>query len=209
MAEDMVREIRRQGSRVFVVLSSGEGFLLPRALYRLRPFSVGQSIDVAQYLAELKPEARQLAQERAAFLLGQRDYSLKGMHRKLLDAGFPEDIVDSVCESLERHGYISDERFAGQLLERERRRSGPRRIVQKMMEKGLDGDLARETVASLDADEELESAIIQARKYLRGKEPDQDTRRRAFAYLARRGYGTGIASRALQALSLEEDDAGE
>ena len=87
-------------------------------------------------------------------LLALRDHSRQELRQKLIAKDFPPAEVDEVLEHLVGKGYVDDPRYARRLaayLGRERM-LGPRRIVQKLLQKGLSPDLVDESVAAGEAD---------------------------------------------------------
>lgn len=209
MADDRIIAMKRQRSRWLIELASGESFHLPAALLRAFPLKVGQPFDREKYAQITAKASDKLALERAAWLLGQRDYSAKILCGKLIDAGFSDQNAQSACAFLEDKGFLSDERYALQLLEREKTRSGARRIAQKLRQKGIDEDLMREVLDSLPEEDELSAALTQARKYLRNKRFEPlEARQKTIAMLARRGFSYSLAEKAASiVLEGEEDQA--
>lgn len=204
MADDCILEMKKQRSRWQLTLASGERLYLPAALLRAYPLEQGQPFDPQAYESLTAKVAYKLALERAAWLLGQRDYSSQMLCSKLIAAGFAEGHAQRVCAYLEEQGFLDDRRYAAQLLQREKKRSGARKIAQRMRQQGLDEDLAAEMLERLSDEEQIEAALQQARKYLRNRPVvPLDTKRKTIAMLARRGYGYSVAERAA-ALALSE-----
>jgi regulatory protein len=87
-------------------------------------------------------------------LLALRDHSRQELRQKLIAKDFTPAEVDEVVERLAGKGYLDDARYARRLaayLGRERM-LGPRRIVQKLLQKGLSSDLVDEAVAAGEGD---------------------------------------------------------
>jgi regulatory protein len=86
--------------------------------------------------------------------LALRDHSRQELRQKIIAKDFPPAEVDEVLEHLAGKGYLDDARYARRLaayLGRERM-MGPRRIVQKLLQKGLSPDLVEEAVAAGEGD---------------------------------------------------------
>ncbi|MES9857963.1 MAG: regulatory protein RecX [Sedimenticola sp.] len=75
-------------------------------------------------------------------LLVLREHSRAQLHRKLLAKGAEIELLDGVLDSLEKRGYLSDERFTEQYIDlRKRRGFGPARIRLELRERGVDSAL--------------------------------------------------------------------
>jgi regulatory protein len=87
-------------------------------------------------------------------LLALRDHSRQELRQKIIAKDFLPTEVDEVLEHLAGKGYLDDARYARRLaayLGRERL-LGPRRIVQKLIQKGLSPDLVDEAVTTGEGD---------------------------------------------------------
>jgi regulatory protein len=78
-------------------------------------------------------------------LLGDRDYSLEGLRRKLLGKGVGAPEAEGILRRLESLGLLDDERYARRLASycTNEKLWGPRRVLQKLLEKGIPAELAR------------------------------------------------------------------
>jgi regulatory protein len=104
-----------------------------------------------------------------------------------------------VIETLLDQGYLGDERFAARFTEDRRKLDGwgSERIEERLIELGIDRELAAEAVAQ-PAGNELEAAIVVLAH--RFPQPPQDVRdrNRALGVLVRRGYELELAHDALR-----------
>lgn len=208
MADDSILALKKQRGRWLVELASGESFHLPSALLRAYPLDVGQPFDRERYAILTARAGDKLALERAARLLEQRDYSARTLRGKLIDAGFSPQSADRACAYLQDRGFLDDRRYALQLMAREKKRSGSRKIGQKLREKGLNEELARQVLGELSEEDELAAATAQAEKYLKNKRLEPlEARRKTIAMLARRGFSYSLAEKAASAaLSGKEEE---
>lgn len=102
----------------------------------------------------------------AVRLLARREHSRAELQRKLAERGIPEELVDTVLDSLAARRLQSDERYAESLLaSRIGRGQGPVRIRRELVERGVDA-------AQIDA--ALEAAVADWPRLAR------ETRRRRF-----------------------------
>ncbi|HNX13251.1 MAG TPA: RecX family transcriptional regulator [Oscillospiraceae bacterium] len=123
---------------------------------------------------------------RAYYYLGLRDYSKRGLAKKL---GEDEEIAQAVVDGLESDGYLDDAAYAA-------RRAGQLITVKKLSEQtaiytlvseGIDPETARNAVADLDSDpKERISALLEGR--YRMKLQKEDGPKKAAQALARLGF---------------------
>jgi regulatory protein len=132
---------------------------------------------------------------RALDLLSARPYTVRQLRRKLIQKEVPAAEADAVVQRLIGAGLLDDARYA---LAYARSKlvgqgSSVRRIGQDLARKGVSSEVARDAIAAVIVDEEVDTrAVIQrvARKKLAsmGDLEPIVLRRRLFAFLARRGY---------------------
>ncbi|MCF7847180.1 MAG: recombination regulator RecX [Candidatus Gracilibacteria bacterium] len=137
--------------------------------------------------------------ETALRFLSRREYSVAGLREKLVTK-FPEDLeeVEAVLKALQQKGWLSDERFTELLIREKAEIShwGPRKILMKLREKGIDPALAEEQLAKLYSEEDQQKAALilaeEKRKKLRAqKTPAGKEREKLFSFLAQRGFEIG------------------
>ena len=143
---------------------------------------------------------------RAIDLLSYRDHSKRELVDKLArssDRGVAEEAV----AHLEESGLVDDRRFAAAYAQEVCRTKswGPRRIRFELQSRGISPEIAVQTVEELEIDEEAAIREIVLRKY--SLPFDQKTKKRAFDYLYRLGYGSGEIAAVLRELGcLQENE---
>lgn len=140
-----------------------------------------------------KPQKKiQTAYEKACWLLDQRDYTSKGMFDKLCEK-YPREEAEKAVKRCVDLGAINDKRYGEVLCRRYAEKYGKKRIISQLMSKGINADLAKELVAFFfeEADEEESAAKVYKIlcDYLRRKQLTDQTKKKAFAYMMRKGYG--------------------
>jgi regulatory protein len=168
----------------------------PEVLGELR-LAEGDEIDDAQRGAVEDMLARVRARLFVVRSLAVRMQSVAETERKLAARDVPPDVAQEAIERVAGYGYIDDASLAGQLARGMQARGyGRRRAEQKLRTRGLSGSLAE---AALDQAYGGLDEIALAREAL-GRRPvaDDADRRRAIAFLARRGFSPGTAWKAVQ-----------
>ena len=157
----------------------------------------GDVIDDKRRVAVEDALARARARLFVVRSLAVRMQSRVELARKLAARDVPPDVADEAIERAAGYGYVDDAALAGQLARGMQARGyGRRRAEQKLRSRGLSGALAQAALAeTYDGDDE---AVI-AREALgrRAVASDAD-RKRAIAYLARRGFSARAAWKAVQ-----------
>ena len=132
--------------------------------------------------------------------LSARSQSQVEIERKLAAKGASVAVIESAIERAAGYGYVDDASLAGQLARGMLSRGyGRRRAEQKLRERGLPVEIASGALGEAygERDElELARAALGRRSIT-----DDADRRRAVAFLARRGFSAGTAWRAVREAS--------
>ena len=129
---------------------------------------------------------------------------------RLQEKGFETLVIERVLDELVEAGVLDDARCAESLVNAWCR-SGPmaaRELERRLLERGIDACLASSISTAACSDEELEDALVLARKRLGrlGTLPRNVAARRLFEDLARRGYEEDTARRTLDVLGLSPEE---
>lgn len=152
-------------------------------------------------LPPLAPEAHEVASA-ALRLLRHRPRSEHELRERLLAKGHPAEAVDEALDRVRVWGLVDDADFADEWVRGRRRRRGRSRgaLERELRDKGVaEAHIAR-AVGQIDESDDRRQAAELVRGRL-GRRPAtavsgqaaQGERRRLIAFLARRGYPTGLA----------------
>ena len=129
--------------------------------------------------------------------LAARAQSVGEIERKLARRGVAPDVADAVIEEALRLGYLDDGELAGQLARGFRaRRYGRRRAATAMRRRLLDAESIDAALAAAYDDADEAQLALEALG-TRALDADAD-RRRAVAFLLRRGFSPDAAWRAVR-----------
>jgi regulatory protein len=146
--------------------------------------------------------AYQKALHTALRILTRRDHSVAELARKLVQRGFEKDVIEAVLIECRRLSYLDDDRFAGGLVRRLKRKGwGPLRIRNEFHRHGLKGEKSDQLLReAFDAGEELRVACAVAKKKLAAsRTPDpRKCRERVYRFLSARGFSNAVIHEALQ-----------
>jgi len=126
-------------------------------------------------------------------LLARRDYPRATLEARLVAGGADRSEVAHLLDDLERHGYLSDARFAQMLVAQKADRFGKRAIAHALHARRVDPDAAREALAAVNVDDEAARAkAVWARRF-GVKAGDERERARQIRFLLARGYRLQVA----------------
>ena len=159
--------------------------------------AAGDEIDAARRAEVETALARVRARLFVIRSLSAKAQSTAEIEKKLAARDVPADIVLEAIERVMGYGYLDDAALAGQLARGMRSRGyGRRRAEQKLRERGLHGPTAAAALADAYAEQDEAELALEAL----GRRPvtDDAERRRALAFLARRGFSAGAAWAAIR-----------
>lgn len=141
--------------------------------------------ETAAGLLALAAEAYQ-AEKRGLALLARAEQSAAMLRLKLEAKDFSRQAARIAAERLVGEGLLSDRRFAEAYARSRlaRRAEGPASLLASLRNKGVDGEIAKEAIASvLGPDERLSAIAKAAEKELRRSDGDRDAARRRLRFL--------------------------
>lgn len=158
---------------------------------------------------DLGPEADPESVGRKILLdqLTGRARSRADLAKKLAGRNVPDEIATRLLDRFEEVGLVDDAAFARDwVAQRQEGRGLARRaLAQELRRKGIDDEIAREALETVDAEDEVEAARLLVQRKLRSVRglDDQVAIRRLVGMLARKGYSSGVSFKVVR----EELDA--
>jgi len=207
---------KRSRGRINVQLDGEFAFGLDQEVALESGLKVGDLLEAEEIDRLVEEDGKRGARARALRFLQPRERSRAEVDHRLQRYGYVPSVITAAVEYLERLGYLDDQRFA-QTFIREKSAGGwgPRRLREELYRKGVDPGLTEEVlVECLDegADARYAHLVVQVRRRF-GPEYQRDptrARRRAGAFLARRGHDWAAIARVLAgAFAAEADGGGE
>jgi regulatory protein len=136
---------------------------------------------------------------RALAYLSRREHSRAELSRKLQPFVEEGDSLDTLLDSLEQEGWLSDSRFTESLVHRRASRLGANRIVGELKRQGVGSTLIEETAAQVRETELPRARAVWQKKY--GQLPETPAERAKQArFLVSRGFSQTIVSKILKGL---------
>ena len=196
-----IEEISRSRSRVYI--DDEFAFVLYKGELRLYHVAVGEEICQKDYDDILNQVLPKRAKLRAMNLLKNREYTVKQLHDKLKDGGYPEKVIETALSYVAGYHYTDDLRYAtGYIFDKECSRSR-RRIEQDLRERGIDRDTLEKAWQGWEEQGGSQDEMQMILKLLEKRHFDPDTadmkeKQRTYAFLMRKGFSGEQIGRALR-----------
>jgi SOS response regulatory protein OraA/RecX len=143
---------------------------------------------------------------RALGYLSRREHSRAELSRKLMPHAGEADSLETLLDTLEQEGWLSNARFVESVVHRRGGRLGASRIVNELKRHAVGDALIQETGAELSKTDLARAREVWERKY--GEPPGSPAERAKQArFLAARGFSSGTIMKVLK--GNDEDWAGE
>ncbi len=203
-----LEELSKSRSRVF--LDDEFAFVLYKGELRLYHVAAGGEMSQRDYDVIMGQVLPRRAKLRAMNLLKNRAYTVKQLHDKLAEGGYPENVIEAALAYVADYHYTDDLRYAaGYIADKESTRSR-RRIEQDLLGRGIDRETLKrawqewERRGGVQDEQQMIQRLLEKRHY------DPDTadgkeRQRTYAFLMRRGFSGEQVNRALRT---DTEDAG-
>lgn len=127
--------------------------------------------------------------DQALSLLSHREHGTNELVNKLKLKGHTEEDIASAIEQLQDMNYLNDERFA-EIFVRSRisKPLGASRILQELIQKGINSTLAKEAINSAEADWFELAKTLKTRKFGEKVATDFKEKGKQSRYLQYRGF---------------------
>ena len=145
--------------------------------------------------------------QRALEYLGKREYSYAELDQKLktyLEEGEDFDVITEILEDFKTRGWLSDARFAEQIVHARSHKFGSAKIANELREKGVSQELI-ETAIEQVKQNELDNAKDIWRKKFNAIPASRDEWARQARFLQSRGFGFDVIKKVLNS-KLEDDN---
>lgn len=134
-----------------------------------------------------EPSLRQQALD----LLARREYSAHELQQRLAAAGHDADAIAELVTDFAARGWLSDERFAGQVVRARSQRFGRRRIEQELRSKGVQEATIEQALQDSPVDDAALARSLWQKKFAQPPATAQEKARQV-RYLVNRGFALGL-----------------
>ena len=143
------------------------------------------------------------ARERILELLEFSDKTEFELRTRLNREGYPEEAVNRALTAIQRYGYINDESYGRQYAQARASGKSRRQIMNGLLQKGIDRELAEKILNDQPVDEERQIRRLLEQKGYLGRKLERKEQERAVAMLARRGYSFDAVRRIMDCFEPE------
>ena len=165
-------------------------------------------IDDSDFKEIKKENDARVAFDMAVSYLEKYNVSQKGIKDYLKKKNFDQQTINSTIEKLQEYGLVDDEKFAKNYFESLSTSKGKRAIANKLREKGISSEIIDELLENVEEDDELEKAIVLAKKFVKNRQNDTKCVQKCLAHLIYKGYDYNVAQQATKiALKNREVDS--
>ncbi len=143
------------------------------------------------------------ARLRAMNLLMKHSFTEHKLREKLVEGGYPDDIVDDAIDYVVGYGYVDDRAYARDYIVSHSRDKSIRRLTYDLLSKGISKDIIdevlRDTEGTIDeVDEEAQIRRLLEKRRFVASSADPETIRKTCVYLTGRGYSADVIRRVLR-----------
>lgn len=141
-----------------------------------------------------RPSLRDLALR----ALSRREYSRQELQRKLRQTAEPDEMeqLEELLDEFVQRGWISDSRYAEQIVFARRNKFGSLRVAQELRQQGVSDSSIEEALQPL-RDNELETARAVWQKKFGSPPADMKERAKQVRFLQSRGFSSEVIRRVL------------
>ncbi len=200
MKVTQIEEVSRSRARVYI--DEEFAFVLYRGELRSFHIRAGEEMDEEEYRSIMEEVLPKRAKLRAMNLLKTREYTVRQLHDKLKDGGYPERIIEQALDYVESFHYTDDLRYATGFIRNHEGDRSRRRIEQDLMRRGIDRAVLEQAWAAWEEEGGVqeESAMIRALLEKKGfdrETADQRQKQRMYGFLMRKGFQAEQVRRAV------------
>lgn len=186
-------------------LSNGEDVLIDNDVCAEKCLKAGDALSETELCDLVFQSQYTRAKSRAVWYLDRKDRTSNELYKKLVEGGFDKRASAKVIARLTEVGLIDDRRFAENYRDRLLRDNVSKRAaLQKLLQKGVPYDLAKEVLSDSEVDEVQQITELIDRKY-RTKLTADGGVQKVYAALIRKGFSYSAAKEALKNYTEIED----
>ncbi len=195
-----IEEISKSRARVYI--DEEFAFVLYRGELRSFHIRAGEEVDEEAYRSIMDEVLPKRAKLRAMNLLQSREYTVRQLHDKLKEGGYPEDIIGQALDYVESFHYTDDLRYATGFIRSHEGDRSRRRIEQDLLRRGIDRAVLEQAWAAWEEEGGVQEEGAMIRALLEKKGFDRETadlkqRQKMYGFLMRKGFQAEQVRRAV------------
>ena len=134
------------------------------------------------------------------WLLSRRAYTVKELRDKLVKKETKPEVIEQTLERLKERKFVNDADFAAMYVRSRQTQKGPIALRRELFRKGVAEEVVGESLSALDEDTQTETAaeLLVKNAWRFNKDDPRKNYAKAYAFLARRGFGSDVVKRAIE-----------
>ena len=179
---------KSKGTRYNIYVDDEYWYNLDLEIVMQNHLKISMEVD-EEFLEDVMMQAeRRKARERAYYLLGYRDHSMKELYDKLIKSARPEIAMD-IIHMVQEQGLLDDEEYASKLARYYMlsKKWGAKKAYYEMLKKGIDKEIIHIAIDECDVDYVEQIKAIIEKKYYDCFD-DYKSKQKLIAGLMRLGY---------------------
>lgn len=196
----IIEKIALKSSRnpnIFVVEISGEKYILHSEI--IVKYGITTNGEISQEkLTEVVFESDvMIATNLAMNYVSSKLITTKQLKDYLRGKGYKSNVTIKVIDKFNEYGVLNDENFATSYVGIKQHSLSKRAIEQKLMQKGVDKDIAKSCLEEFD---DLEVAIKTAEKFMKNKDCTEENITKLLRHLSYKGFDYETINKVLSKL---------
>lgn len=200
MTVTQIEEVSKSRSRICI--EEEFSFVLYKGELRSFRIRKGEELcqeDYEEIMTRLLPRRAKL---RALNLLKSREYTVKQLHDKLKEGGYPEKIIEEALAYVESYHYTDDLRYALNYISRYEDSRSRRRLEQDLLGRGIGRETQEKAWETWEEQGgyQDESRMIQKlleKKHFDPEKAERKERQKMYGFLIRKGFSGELVRRAV------------
>jgi len=194
MVITMLEELEQ--SKVKVYIDEEYAFLLYKKDIKRYKLEEGEVITSKCYEEIIEDTIYRRAKQKAVAVLKFMGRTEQELRRKLVETGYPREVIDRTLSYVSEYGYLNDERYAASYVRTRMNTKSKFVIKTELLHKGINKELINDIFLVEYGDEDREDAeLIAIRKLIakKTKFPENltfDEKQKLMASLYRKGFAT-------------------
>lgn len=176
--------------RMRIFLEDGRSFVLYRGEVRRYSLEEGAELSDGQYEEICSEILKKRARRRTMHLLEKMDRTEAQIREKLRQGFYPEEIIEDAVAYVKGYHYLDDSRYAENYVRNQREKKSRRKIQMELMAKGIDRELAEQTLEEECQRENEQELILKwvEKKHYSAQTADLKEKQRMYQFLMRKGF---------------------
>jgi regulatory protein len=200
---------KKNKSRVNIYVDEEFTFACDAELVYTYRLKINEEIDVDKIMEIAKEDNFKKAKRDALRIIEKSYKTEKEVYKKLVAKGYEEPMVNKAIEFLDAYNFVDDEKYAKAYVKDKIKVQGRDKISYSLAAKGIDSETIKETIASIDGEDEFEGAKkLGIKKYEALVKRESDTRKiqiKLKQFLASKGYSFEMIRRVCNSIQVGED----